>query len=78
MIGGVFTSFVLELAVDPAIYEIWTWRFDLNRGRFKPQPRTLAALLSLEGDAVTMCQAPESGECRRTLRVFTHTQHYPE
>ena len=74
MVGGIFTSFVLELVVDPAIYEIWKWHFELNRGRAKPQPRALAALLSPEGDAVTTCPASESGECRRTLRVFTHTQ----
>jgi Cu(I)/Ag(I) efflux system membrane protein CusA/SilA len=26
MIGGIFTSFILELAVYPAIYEVWKWR----------------------------------------------------
>ena len=26
MIGGIFTSFLLELLVYPAIYEIWRWR----------------------------------------------------
>src|ERR1700730_16448795 len=41
MVGGIFTSFVLELVVDPAIYEIWRWHFELNRGRAKPQPRAL-------------------------------------
>jgi copper/silver efflux system protein len=25
MIGGIFTSFILELAVYPAIYEVWKW-----------------------------------------------------
>jgi Cu(I)/Ag(I) efflux system membrane protein CusA/SilA len=25
MVGGIFTSFVLELLVYPAIYEIWRW-----------------------------------------------------
>lgn len=29
MIGGIFTSFLLELVVYPAIYEFWRW--DLNR-----------------------------------------------
>jgi Cu(I)/Ag(I) efflux system membrane protein CusA/SilA len=29
MIGGIFTSFLLELAVYPALYEIWKWRFEL-------------------------------------------------
>ena len=31
MIGGIFTSFVLELVVYPAIYEIWRWNFGLKR-----------------------------------------------
>ncbi len=30
MIGGIFTSFILELVVYPAIYEIWKWHFDLK------------------------------------------------
>jgi Cu(I)/Ag(I) efflux system membrane protein CusA/SilA len=31
MIGGIFTSFVLELVVYPAVYEIWKWHFGLKR-----------------------------------------------
>jgi Cu(I)/Ag(I) efflux system membrane protein CusA/SilA len=31
MIGGIFTSFILELMVYPAIYEIWRWHFGLKR-----------------------------------------------
>jgi len=31
MIGGVFTSFLLELLVYPAIYQIWKWNFDVKR-----------------------------------------------
>jgi copper/silver efflux system protein len=31
MIGGIFTSFVLELVVYPAIYEIWKWHVGLKR-----------------------------------------------
>jgi len=30
MIGGIFTSFVLELVVYPAVYEIWKWHFGLK------------------------------------------------
>jgi Cu(I)/Ag(I) efflux system membrane protein CusA/SilA len=30
MIGGIFTSFLLELVVYPAIYEIWKWHFEMN------------------------------------------------
>ncbi len=25
MVGGIFTSFLLELLVYPAIYEVWRW-----------------------------------------------------
>jgi Cu(I)/Ag(I) efflux system membrane protein CusA/SilA len=31
MIGGIFTSFVLELLVYPAIYEIWRWNTAVKR-----------------------------------------------
>ncbi len=30
MIGGIFTSFVMELVVYPAIYEIWKWNFEVK------------------------------------------------
>jgi Cu(I)/Ag(I) efflux system membrane protein CusA/SilA len=36
LIGGVFTSFLLELLVYPAIYEIWKWHFELKRERKEP------------------------------------------
>ena len=32
MIGGVFTSFILELLVYPVIYEIWKWNFEMKKG----------------------------------------------
>ena len=32
MIGGIFTSFLLELMVYPAIYEVWKWHFELKPG----------------------------------------------
>jgi len=31
MIGGIFTSFLLELLVYPAIYQIWKWNFELKK-----------------------------------------------
>jgi Cu(I)/Ag(I) efflux system membrane protein CusA/SilA len=31
MIGGIFTSFIMELGVYPAIYAIWKWNFGLKR-----------------------------------------------
>jgi Cu(I)/Ag(I) efflux system membrane protein CusA/SilA len=30
MIGGIFSSFILELVVYPAIYEVWKWHFELK------------------------------------------------
>jgi Cu(I)/Ag(I) efflux system membrane protein CusA/SilA len=33
MIGGLVTSFVLELLVYPPIYAIWKWNFEMKRGR---------------------------------------------
>jgi len=33
MIGGILTSFLLELLVYPAIYEVWKWHFELKPGR---------------------------------------------
>jgi Cu(I)/Ag(I) efflux system membrane protein CusA/SilA len=32
MIGGIFTSFLLELIVYPAIYEVWKWHFEVKKG----------------------------------------------
>jgi Cu(I)/Ag(I) efflux system membrane protein CusA/SilA len=31
MIGGIFTSFFLELVVYPAVYEVWKWHFGLKQ-----------------------------------------------
>ncbi len=35
MIGGIVTSFILELVVYPAIYEVWTWHFELKRSLWR-------------------------------------------
>ena len=40
MIGGIFTSFILELAVYPAIYAIWKWHFDVKRNPSPPLMET--------------------------------------
>lgn len=32
MIGGIFTSFILELLVYPPIYAVWKWRFEIKKG----------------------------------------------
>jgi copper/silver efflux system protein len=31
MIGGIFTSFLLELVVYPVIYEMWKWNFEIKK-----------------------------------------------
>src|SRR6202142_1386229 len=31
MIGGIFTSFILELVVYPAIFEVWKWNFEVKK-----------------------------------------------
>jgi len=36
MIGGIFTSFLMELLVYPAIYEVWRWNFYVKK---EAQPR---------------------------------------
>jgi Cu(I)/Ag(I) efflux system membrane protein CusA/SilA len=33
MIGGVFTSFMLELLVYPVLYITWKWRYELKHGQ---------------------------------------------
>ncbi|HSP98760.1 MAG TPA: CusA/CzcA family heavy metal efflux RND transporter [Candidatus Dormibacteraeota bacterium] len=41
MVGGVFTSFALELLVYPVLYFIWKWRFEMRRdvaAGFSPPP----------------------------------------
>jgi len=32
MIGGLITSFIMELLVYPPIYEFWKWNFEMKRG----------------------------------------------
>ncbi|OGD20551.1 MAG: cation transporter [Candidatus Aminicenantes bacterium RBG_16_63_16] len=36
MIGGVFTSFIMELLVYPPIYAIWKWRHEMKHGTVEP------------------------------------------
>ena len=32
MVGGLVTSFLLELLVYPAVYFVWKWRFEMRQG----------------------------------------------
>ena len=54
MIGGIFTSFLLELLVYPGIYQIWKWNFEL-KGRTvlnsTPDLTPSASLLGTEEEA---------------------------
>ena len=33
MVGGLFSSFTLELLIYPVIYFIWKWKFEMKEGR---------------------------------------------
>ncbi len=37
MIGGLVTSFILELLVYPPIYQLWKWNVDMRRGTVAPE-----------------------------------------
>jgi Cu(I)/Ag(I) efflux system membrane protein CusA/SilA len=37
MVGGVVTSFLLELLIYPCIFTVWKWNFEVKRQRL-PQP----------------------------------------
>ena len=36
MVGGIVTSFLLELVVYPAIYAVWKWNFELKTSLCQP------------------------------------------
>ena len=42
IVGGVFTSFLLELIVYPAIYEVWRWNFHRRNRRPAEAPPEVA------------------------------------
>ena len=33
MVGGLATSFILELLVYPVIYAVWKWKFEMREGK---------------------------------------------
>jgi len=37
MLGGIVTSFLMELLVYPAIYEIWKWNFEMKKRPLAPK-----------------------------------------
>ncbi|HET8539984.1 MAG TPA: CusA/CzcA family heavy metal efflux RND transporter [Anaeromyxobacter sp.] len=40
MIGGILTSFLMELVVYPPLYQIWKWNFDLKPRLAQAEPAT--------------------------------------
>ncbi len=48
MIGGIFTSFLLELLVYPAIYEIWKWNFEVRAIAYNASGRCFSFYLKLK------------------------------
>jgi Cu(I)/Ag(I) efflux system membrane protein CusA/SilA len=43
MVGGLLTSFLLELLVYPPLYEMWRWHVTMRRGAVVPAPGDPAA-----------------------------------
>jgi Cu(I)/Ag(I) efflux system membrane protein CusA/SilA len=43
MVGGLFTSFALELLVYPVIYASWKWRSEMKHGTVVPPPPAATA-----------------------------------
>ena len=43
MVGGLFTSFVLELVVYPAVYRTWKWHSEVKRA-VDPSPENVVSL----------------------------------
>jgi hypothetical protein len=42
MIGGILTSFLMELVIYPPIFAIWKWNFEVKPGLKKDKPMQLA------------------------------------
>ncbi|MDF1554553.1 MAG: CusA/CzcA family heavy metal efflux RND transporter [Deferrisomatales bacterium] len=51
MVGGIFTSFLLELTVYPVVYELWKWHFELKNELGGPAEAGLAAEPVLETES---------------------------
>jgi Cu(I)/Ag(I) efflux system membrane protein CusA/SilA len=41
MVGGLITSFVMELLVYPVLYAFWKWKYDMKQGTVVPLPPSL-------------------------------------
>jgi Cu(I)/Ag(I) efflux system membrane protein CusA/SilA len=38
MIGGLSTSFLMELLVYPAVYYLWRWHTEVKQAAVQPEP----------------------------------------
>ncbi len=56
MIGGIFTSFLLELLVYPGIYQVWKWHFELKPSLEPARQAPVPELEPVEPSAVTRLQ----------------------
>jgi Cu(I)/Ag(I) efflux system membrane protein CusA/SilA len=54
MVGGILTSFILELVVYPALYETWKWHFEMKRARAASESAGFAALPSPSNAATSI------------------------
>jgi Cu(I)/Ag(I) efflux system membrane protein CusA/SilA len=50
MIGGIITSFLMELIVYPPVFAIWKWNFEVKPrlkqgGSASPEPKTTQELV---------------------------------
>jgi len=43
MVGGLVTSFILELLVYPVLYSMWRWKYDMKNGTVIPSHRPVVA-----------------------------------
>ena len=43
MVGGLVTSFIMELLVYPVIYSIWKWKYEMKEGTVIPQYHKVVA-----------------------------------
>ena len=78
MVGGLATSFLLELLVYPAIYLLWRWHTEVRhavaaaRGGVVTRTTRFTLVLLVAGDVrtavkVRVGEAVAKGKCRRTL-----------
>jgi hypothetical protein len=54
MVGGILTSFLLELLVYPGVYQVWKWHYELKQHRAGIEPGEIAATRRLQSERVTV------------------------